>query len=238
MYKFSKPILTGITIAAITASGSVAAFSFGESFNESWGSGNSGSSWGTPDWGTSYSTPNSNWRGQRYYPGPGNYNYPPVSPYDRNQMRERRQVQMSDHDDSMDSLADMLFGKFRFDREEAIELAQEIEASSGQDLLRNFHPGAVATHDSRTAPALWGNEKAFKSYANAMRLAAVALAEELKKRPKAEEGALYPRRSRGFEYRRSFGNDADPIAPTVFEKFNKLSSTCQTCHSYFRIPGW
>ena len=242
MHKFSKPVLTSIAIAALIVSGSAAAFSFGESFNDSWSSGNSGSTWNTPNWDTSYSTPSwggSRWGGPRHYPAPrGSNYYPRVSPYDRNMMRQRRQAQMSNHSDAMDGLADMLYGKFRFDREEAIDLAREIEMNTDQNLLRNFHPGAVATHDSRTAPTLWGNEKAFKSYVDALKATAGALAKELEKRPKAEEGALYPRQSKGFEYRKSFGNDAEPISSEVFTKFNELASTCQTCHSYFRIPGW
>ena len=242
MHKFSKPVLTSIAIAALSASGSAIAFSFSESFNDSWSSGKSGSSCNTPNWGTSYSTPSwggSRWGRPGYYPPPpGNYYYPRVSPYDRNTMRQRRQAQMSNHDDAMDGLADMLFGKFRFERDEAIELAREIEMSAGQNLLRNFHPGAVATHDSRTAPTLWGNEKAFKSYVDALNTAAAALVKELEKRPKEGEGAMYPRQSKGFEYRRSFGNDAEPISSEVFTKFNEVAATCQTCHSYFRIPGW
>jgi cytochrome c556 len=145
---------------------------------------------------------------------------------------------MSNHDDAMDGLADMLFGKYRFDRNEAIVLAREIEMNASQNLLQNFHPGAIATHDSNTAPTFWGNQEAFKSYVDALKGAAGALAKELEKQPKEGETVMYPRKSKGFEYRRSFGNDAEPISSEVFTKFNELGSTCQTCHSYFRIPGW
>ena len=242
MSTFSQFIMISIASAALVNSGSATAWGDSFSIGDSWNSGRSGSSWSTPNWDTSYSTPSwggSRWGGPNYYPRPGGYYYHPrISPYDRNTMRQKRQAHMSNHDDAMDGLADMLYGKFRFDREEAIELAREVEASSDQNLLRNFHPGAIATRDSRTAPTLWGNEKAFKSYVDALKVAAVALAKELEKRPATEEGKLYPRSSKGFEYRRSFGNDAEPISSEVFTKFNELASTCQTCHSYFRIPGW
>jgi|GEM_PF-1568473 len=240
MHKFFKPVLTGIAIAAFAASGSAVAFSFSESFNDSWSSGKSGSSWSTPNWGTTYNTPSwGPWSsGPRYYPRPGTYYHPRISPYDRNMMRQKRQALMSNHDDAMDGLADMLFGKFKFNRDEAIALAREIEMNANQNMLKNFHPGAVATHDSNTAPTYWGNEEAFKSYVDALRVAARNLALELGKRPKDGEGVMYPRQSKGFEYRRSYGNDADPISSEVFTKFNEVAATCQTCHSYFRIPGW
>jgi len=246
MHRFQKIILTGAIGMALVGPGT--AFGWGDSFSfgDSWNPGASKSSWSTPNWGTSYSSPNWSrrgwnqpaWGGPAYYPPPARQYYPRPSVYDRTQMKDNRQKLMSNHDDSMDSLADMLYGKFRFDRDDAIQKAREIETNSGQIILHNFHPGAIATYGSNTAPTFWGNEEAFKSYADVMKAAAVALAEELEKRPTDEEGAIYAGRSRGFVYQKPGGNDVEPISPQVFTKFHELASTCQACHGYFRLSKW
>jgi len=241
MRTFKPFILASVTSIALAVPGSAAAFGDSFSFGDSWNPGASRSSWSTPNWGTSYSSPNwsrRGWSGPAYYPPPPRQYYPRPSMYDRTQMKDNRQKQMSSHDDAMDSLADMLYGKFRFDRDDAIQRAREIETNSGQIMLHNFHPGAIATYGSNAAPTFWGNEDAFKSYADAMKVAATALAIELEKRPTAEEGAIYPGRSKGFDYRRQDGDQDKAISPEVFTKFHGLASTCQACHGYFRLPKW
>jgi cytochrome c556 len=165
--------------------------------------------------------------------------YPRLDSYDRSTMKDRRQRFMSQHDDAMDSLADMLYGKYRFDREDAIELAHEIELLSNENLWNNFHPGAVVTAGSNTSTALWGNEEAFKSYADAMRTAATGLRTELQKTPKQGESAIYANRSKGFDYRKpSDGEAVEPMSPEIFGKFDNLASSCRACHAYFRLPDW
>jgi len=246
MRRFQKFIFAGAVGIALAGPGT--AFGWGDSFSfgDSWNPGVSRSSWSTPNWGTSYSSPNwsrrgwnqPGWGGPAYYPPPRGHYYPRPSAYDRTQMKDNRQRLMSNHDDAMDSLADMLYGKFRFDREDAIQEAREIVTNSGQIMLHNFHPGAIATSGSYAAPTFWGNEEAFKSYADVMKAAAEALATELEKRPTAEEGAMYPRRSRGFDYSGSSDGQDEPISPQVFTKFHELASTCQACHGYFRLRKW
>jgi cytochrome c556 len=143
---------------------------------------------------------------------------------------------MSSHNEAMNDLADMLYGGYRFDREEAIKLAREIEAASGSNLMRYFHPGAIATEGSRTTPAFWGNEATFKVNADALKAAARALAEELEKRPEKEK-AVYPSQGRRY-YPRWRDLESDPVSPEVWTKFKNVGSTCQSCHRGFRRPKW
>ena len=256
MYKAKTLILASFTSFLLINSGPIIAwgdsFSFGDSWKEDFGK----SSWSTPNWGTSYSYPSGfggrrggwgspmwggrNWGSPGYYRPPTGYYYPPprINSYDRTTMRLRRQGLMSKHDDAMDSLADMLYGRYRFDREDAIDYARQIENDSGLNMVRDFHPGSVVTDGSHTAPTLWGNEQTFRANADALRVAAEALRQELEKQPKEGEGAMYPRRDKGFDYRPRYGTDDDPISSDVFDKFNDLAATCIACHSYFRIPDY
>ncbi len=244
----SDSLITAI-VASITLVISGPLYAWGDSFSfgDSWGEDFGKSSWSTPNWSTSYSYPSWGrrswgapaWGGPGYYsPPPAGYYYPPprINAYDRTMMKDRRQSLMNKHDDAMDSLADMLYGRYRFDREDAIDYARQIEMDSGQNMMRDFHPGAVVTSGSHTAPTYWGNEQAFRANADVLKAAAEALRKELEKRPTAEEGVMYPRRDKGFDYRPRFGTDEDPISPAVFEKFNAVANTCITCHSYFRMP--
>jgi cytochrome c556 len=256
MRKLKTLLLATVAGLSVISSGPILAwgdsFSFGDSWNEDFGK----SSWSTPDWGTSYTYGKRRWArpyyggpttwgrptwgGPTYYSRPGGSFYPPprINSYDRTIMKNNRQSMMSEHDSAMDHLADMLYGRYRFDREDAIDYAREIENDSGLNLVRNFHPGSVATDGSHTAPTLWGNEQSFRAYAEALRTAAKALREELEKRPAEGENAMYPRRDKGFDYRPRFGTEDDPISPDVMDKFNDLAATCITCHSYFRGPDW
>lgn len=243
MLKTRMIFLSIMATSSIVSSASAFAwgtsFSFDEGISDSWKS----------DWGESYdatweSNPNwgnRNWGAPAYrpaYPAPQPYArpYSYVPSYDRWNMRDRRQKLMSDHDDAMDDLSDMLYGGYRFDRQEAIELAKQIEASSGEILTRDFHPGAVATSGSNTAPAAMTNQDVFKANAQALKKTAGELAAELSRTPEAGEQVMYSRNGRGFSYRRIRGEDSEPLSPQIFNKFNALAATCNSCHSYFRMP--
>ena len=162
--------------------------------------------------------------------------YPRIRSYDRSTMVRKRQWRMVTHDETMDRLNELLYGKYGFDRAEAIKLARKIEMTSGFALTKYFHPGAVVAYRSSTTPALWGNEKAFKAIALAMQATAKDLAKELEKQPTAEEGAVYlPKRSRRF---RSDKPETVPVSAGIWEKFNAMSNVCVSCHSRFRGPNW
>ncbi len=162
--------------------------------------------------------------------------YPRIPSYDRSTMVRNRQDIMDTHDETMNQLRELLYGRYGFDRAVAIKLARKIELISGTALTGNFHPDTVSTFSSRTTPNLWGNEQAFKANAQALQAAAKDLARELEKQPTAEEGAVsLPRRS--IAYRRD-EPETVTVSAGIWEKFNTLSNVCVSCHTGFRRPGW
>ena len=246
MQRIRKTLLATLLGLALGSAGTVhAGFSFGDS-NFSFGDDDDwwGPGWGNPYWGSPYGGPgwgDPRWNsgggrgwGPGYAPaygpwGAGPYGMPPrLGSFDRTKMRLDRQRQMSNHDDAMEELGDMLYGRYRFEREKAIELAREIEAGAGHALVRNFHPGSIATDESHASPAFWGNEATFKANADALKTAAAALAEELARRPTDEEGAVYSDHGRGDE----------PVSPDIWAKFNDVANACRACHATFRGPKW
>lgn len=171
-----------------------------------------------------------------YYRPPPVYFHPQLPSYDSSSMVRKRQRVMSDHDDAMNRLYEMLYGRYGFDRAEAIKLANKINVTSGSALTGNFHPGAVADYRSRTTPAFWGNEQTFTANAQALQAAAKDLATELSKQPTAEEGAVFlPKRGASFD---DDSTQGAPVSARVWEKFNTLSNTCENCHNRFRGPSW
>ena len=181
-----------------------------------------------PWWGGPY--------GQPYYQPWRPYFYPPQLPsFDRHEMVRERQNLMDDHMDAMEMLKEQLYGDYGFDRAEAIRMARKIELTSGTALTRNFHPGAVRQSDSRTTPNYWGNEQTFKANAEALRAAAADLANELAKKPTAKEGAVFltPRFREDND-----AADKTAVSPAIWEKFNTLSNTCESCHRSFRGRRW
>lgn len=172
----------------------------------------------------------------RPYYRPWGYLHPPQLPYfDRSSMVRERQDLMDKNTDAMSRLVELLYGKYDFDRAEAIQLARKIELTSGAALTQNFHPGAVRSYDSRTTPAFWGNEETFKAHAQALKAAARELALELEKTPTVSEGAVLLPKAR-----REYGDNEEKaaVSPAVWDKFNALSSTCEGCHTNFRGRRW
>lgn len=177
-----------------------------------------------------------------YHPYWGNPYLRPVTPYyympqlpmyDRSTLVRRRQEQMGNNADAMGEIRELLYGRYGFDRGEAIKLAKKIELTSGQALTRNFHPGAVRDMNSHTTPTYWGNEETFRANAQALQQAARELAQELEKTPTAEEGAVFlnKRWPAGEE-------DRAAVSASVWDKYNNLSKTCNSCHHSFRGPSW
>jgi cytochrome c556 len=168
-----------------------------------------------------------------YYQPWASYFPPQLPSFDRSAMVRERQQLMDNHMDAMTRLRELLYGKHGFDRAEAIQLARKIELTSGIALTRNFHPGAVREFDSRTTPAFWGNEQTFKANAQALQAAAKDLATELEKQPAAGEGTVYlPKRWTAD------GEDKAAVSAAIWEKYNTLSNTCESCHRSFRGSRW
>ena len=166
----------------------------------------------------------------------GYYFYPRLPYFERSRMVDNRQWQMGQRYQAMDTLGAMLYGRTGFDRAQAIQLSRRIEATSGQVLTDDFHPGAVATYGSRTTLALWGNQEAFRANAFALQQAARALAEEFEKQPTVEEGAvMLPKTSERYGQP---GAEKVAVSPRVWEKFNALSAVCDSCHRGFRGYDW
>mgnify|MGYP001814233817 FL=1 len=235
MQTIGKILSAGLLGLALGTAGSVQAdFSFGDSSfsfgddDDWWGPGR-----GNPYPVAPYAAPG--WGSPAYYGpwgAPPPYYLPPrLGSFDRSIMRQKRQRQMSNHDDAMEELGDMIYGRYRFEREEAIELARQIEAAAGPALIRNFHPGAIATDGSHTTPAFWGNEAAFKANADALQAAAGALADELEKDLVAQEGAGTTEEAPGRRYEK-------PVSPEVRNRFNQVANACRACHATFRGPEW
>ncbi|MDX2507547.1 MAG: cytochrome c [Gammaproteobacteria bacterium] len=179
-----------------------------------------------PYWGSAYNP----------WVAPPAYYYRRLPSYDRSTMVQNRQRIMSTHNETMNRLSELLYGRYEFNRAEAIKLARKIELISGTALTGNFHPDAVSVYRSRTTPALWGNEQTFRANAQALQAAAKDLAKELEKQPTAEEGAIYmPEKSK------TFGRDEPdtvPVSAGIWEKFNTLSNVCESCHTGFRGSNW
>jgi cytochrome c556 len=202
-----KNLLFSVIVgASLGTAGTATAFSFGDSsFNfgdDDWG-------WNNPFRGGPFGN---NWNRSGYKPY--------VNQYDRGLMQQRRQAMMTDHSYAMDALADMFYGRYPFDQRKAIEYAREIEASSGRNLWKNFHPGSIAMSDSYVAPTFWGNEKAFQANAEALRKAAGDLADSLEALPSSSKS--------------SDPKEAKAKRDEVIAKYRQMDSTCRACHGYFR----
>lgn len=233
MRAFKKIVSAGLIGLALGAVGSAqSGFSFGDDDDHWWGP----PGWGNPYWGAPYAAPGVGYPAYTPWGSPPPYYLPPrLDSYDRSMMRLGRQRQMNRHSDAMDELGDMIYGRYRFERVEALELARQIEAGAGNALMRNFHPGAIATDGSHTTPAFWGNEATFKANAEALQAAAKTLADELEKglqtAEETDEAAQEGRYQRRWR-------DEEPVPPEVRKKFNQVANACRACHATFRGPEW
>lgn len=205
-------VLIGVLTLGI---GSALAFSFGSDDDDDW-------------WRYSYyGNPNQPWVAPN-----GMMFYPRLPYFERQEMVDRRHYQMNRRFNAMNELGDMLYGKGGFDRTEAIKIARLIEATSGHALTRDFHPGSIATYDSRTTLALWSSQDVFLANAQALQAAAKALAEELAKKPTEKEGAvMLPKRSNQYG---KPSTEKVAVSPAVWEKFNEVQNVCDHCHRSYR----
>ena len=164
-----------------------------------------------------------------------NTHYPRLPYFERNRLLDQRHLRMGRNYHAMDQLGAMLYGDAAFDRTQAIKLARRIEATAGHRLSADFHPGSIATDRSRTLLALWYNRPLFDANAEALRGAAKALAEELEKNPKGQAGAVML-----LAKPEDSGQSAKTVAVSaaVWERFNRLSDVCDSCHRGFRGHRW
>ena len=217
MRSFKKTLLSGALSATLLSAAGVHAFSF------DFGDDDYYPVWGVPGYGAA----------------PGHYLPPRLPSYDRHSLKMARQGMMSDHQDALNELSAMLYGGKGFDRSEAVKLARYIQSGAGIKMQRNFHPGSVATSGSRALPSVWQNQEGVKAYADSLSAAAGALAEALVIQPPPEKGIMLRKRDAAF----SCEDDDEAckqvaVDPTVWQKFNDLSATCEGCHVGFRGFGW
>ena len=223
MQDIGKTLLSAAIGATLLGTGAAQAFSFdfGDDDNDLY----------YPYWGPpAYVVP---------APVPGYYPPPRLPRIDRDRLRMARQHLMDNHKEALNELSAMLYGGKGFDRAEAIQMARRIQSGSGIMLEKNFHPGSIPTSGSRALPSIWSNHQAFKSYAQALGKAADELANALALKPGPDKAIYLPRRDAAFACDRD--DEACkkvPVDPSVWEKFNTLSATCEGCHASFRGFGW
>ena len=176
-----------------------------------------------------------------WYGGPHRSYYGPsyYGQHGPNTMKRDRQKLMRNHGHAMDELEAIIDGRRRFDRLEATKLAREIEAGAGENMWRLYEPASVAARGSRTAAPIWGNFETFKANANALKQTAGALADELEKRPTAEdyqEGVWIPPRSSGFG--NLWGQRGGDMTQEAIAEYIRLERICTVCHLDFRTSSY
>ena len=171
-----------------------------------------------------------------WYDRPYRSSYGPSGQYGPDAMKRDRQKLMRNHGHAMDELENIIEGRKRFDRLEATRLAREIEAGAGENMWRLYEPASVAAPGSRAAPPIWGNFETFKANANALKLTAGALADELEKRPTQtdfyQEGVWVPPRSSGLG--NLWGQRGGDMTHEAIAEYVRLGRICTVCHLNFR----
>ena len=172
------------------------------------------------------STANAWWYGDPWY-----------RPYGSGAVTYERQNLMRDHGWAMQDIPSMFEGRRAFDRDEAVRLARELEATLGDDMLKNFAPGTRVA-GSRATPWLWRDFGAFRGYANGAQQAAKDLVGALEQAPTSEEiqqqGAWMTSRHPAM-HRWSHLSD-DLVSLQAIQAYTRLNANCHSCHAMFR--GW
>ena len=167
------------------------------------------------------------------------YGGPWYRPYASGAVTYERQNMMRGHGYTMQELATMFEGRRMFNRDEAVRLARELESGFGDNLIRNYPPGAVVA-GSRTLPSTWNNFGAFKGYAEASKQSAARLAEALEKEPTAQDvqkqGVWVPGPRMGYGDRRHRLEGL--VSMEAIQEYSRLNATCHSCHMLFRGGRW
>lgn len=153
-----------------------------------------------------------------------------------------RRTMMTGHGHNMDGLDKMFDGRLNFNRDRALRIAREIEASAGESLWKQFE---VDTHapSSRVTPRILSDFDTFQAYAETLKYNAGVLIEALERNPAPPEvygGRAYvPRGSYGTPYR----GGRHPQAPDfgavdikALQAYAGMVATCNICHTVYR--GW
>lgn len=167
------------------------------------------------------------------------YGDPLYRPYGSGAVTYERQSVMRDHGWAMQDIASMFQGRRAFDRDEAVRLARELEATLGDEMLKNFAPGTRVA-GSRVTPWVWRDFGAFRGYAIGARQAAGELASALEQAPTSgdveRQGAWMASRhpTRG---RWSHLSD-DLVSMQAIQAYTRLNANCHSCHMMFRGGRW
>lgn len=160
-------------------------------------------------------------------------------PFGAGAMTYERQNEMRDHGHAMQDLSRMFDGRRAFDRNEATRLARELEQGLGDELLRNFAPGAVVA-GSRTSPWTWRNFGMLRAYSAAAQQSAANLAVALESAPdndEVREQGAWSTSPRRFTGRWGHLRD-DLVSMDAIHEYGRLNAMCHSCHSLFRGPRW
>ena len=175
---------------------------------------------------TLVSTANAWWYGDPWY-----------RPYGSGAVTYERQNLMRDHGWAMQDIASMFEGRRAFDRDEAVRLVRELEATLGDDMLKNFAPGTRVA-GSRAAPWLWRDFGVFRGYAIGAQQAAKELGGVLEQPPTSEElqqqGAWMTSRHPAMGRWRHLSDDL--VSLQAIQAYTRLNANCHSCHAMFR--GW
>lgn len=165
------------------------------------------------------------------------YGDPLYRPYGSGAVTYERQNVMREHGWAMQDMASMFEGRRAFNRDEAVRLARELEATLGDEMLKNFAPGTRVA-GSRVTPWVWRDFGAFRGYAIGAQQAAADLASALEQAPTSDEveqqGAWMTSR-RPAVGRFSHLSD-DMVSMQAIQAYTRLNANCHSCHVMFR--GW
>lgn len=160
-------------------------------------------------------------------------------PYGSGAVTYERQNVMRDHGWAMQDMASMFEGRRAFNRDEAIRLARKLEATLGDEMLKNFAPGTRVA-GSRVTPWVWREFGAFRGYAIGARQAAEDLASALEQAPSSDEaeqqGAWMT--SRHPAMRRWSHLSDDLVSIQAIQAYTRLNANCHSCHTMFRGGRW
>lgn len=144
----------------------------------------------------------------------------------------QRQWKMDRRHDAMTQLNLMLRKQIGFDRAKAINLAQQLKASSADSLIHDFRPESVNSYDTNLNNNFLSNQATFQANATALEQTTQTLINELKKVPTKEQGAIFlPKHMNPFD---TFGKDTVAVSPSVWGAYQAVAIVCDNCHQAFR----
>jgi len=167
------------------------------------------------------------------------YGDPLYRPYGSGAVTYERQNVMREHGWAMQDMASMFEGRRAFNRDEAVRLARELEATLGDEMLKNFAPGTRVA-GSRVTPWVWRDFGAFRGYAVGAQQAASDLASALEQAPTSNEvehqGAWMTSRRPAVG---RFGQLSDDVVSMqAIQAYTRLNANCHSCHAMFRGGRW